>query len=153
MLVFIVPLGFKLTVLVLLIFVNFHINYINVYFEVSSLLTFYCSLYDYWKSRCHHHFLTLHYILISLFLFNPTREFGFLNYMIDVVDAPPAILSYLCRNYSIYRIPIAEKADFDRVPVQLPYFYIGEEKIYCWSCGCIELPWSVLSIVCLFYLP
>nr|XP_027207955.1 structural maintenance of chromosomes protein 5-like [Penaeus vannamei] len=56
------------------------------------------------------------------------KEFGFLNYMIDVVDAPPAILSYLCRNYSIYRIPIAEKADFDRVPVQLPYFYIGGER-------------------------
>ncbi|XP_042873152.1 structural maintenance of chromosomes protein 5-like [Penaeus japonicus] len=56
------------------------------------------------------------------------KEFGFLNYMIDIVDAPPAILSYLCRNYSIYRIPIAEKADFDRVPVQLPYFYIGGER-------------------------
>ncbi|XP_063591742.1 structural maintenance of chromosomes protein 5-like [Penaeus indicus] len=56
------------------------------------------------------------------------KEFGFLNYMIDVINAPPAILSYLCRTYSIYRIPIAEKADFDRVPVQLPYFYIGGER-------------------------
>ncbi|XP_047483327.1 structural maintenance of chromosomes protein 5-like [Penaeus chinensis] len=56
------------------------------------------------------------------------KEFGFLNYMIDVIDAPPAILSYLCRTYSIFRIPIAEKADFDRVPVQLTYFYIGGER-------------------------
>lgn len=69
------------------------------------------------------------------------REFGFLKYMIDVVDAPAAILSYLCRNYSIHRIPIAENADFDRVPVQLPYFYIGGER-YSKSQSRYDKEWS-----------
>ncbi|KAG7176573.1 structural maintenance of chromosomes protein 5-like [Homarus americanus] len=40
------------------------------------------------------------------------QQFGFQWYMLDCIDAPPAILSYLCRNYDVHRIPIAEKGDY-----------------------------------------
>ncbi|XP_071522811.1 structural maintenance of chromosomes protein 5 isoform X2 [Panulirus ornatus] len=56
------------------------------------------------------------------------RQYGFETYMLDCIDAPPAVLSHLCRSYRIHRIPIAEKGDYGNVPNELTFFYIGGYK-------------------------
>ncbi|XP_042231794.1 structural maintenance of chromosomes protein 5-like [Homarus americanus] len=56
------------------------------------------------------------------------RQFGFQWYMLDCIDAPPAILSYLCRNYDVHRIPIAEKGDYSAVPPGVTFFFMGDQR-------------------------
>ncbi|KAK8731079.1 hypothetical protein OTU49_007795 [Cherax quadricarinatus] len=69
------------------------------------------------------------------------RKFGFETYMLDCIDAPPAILAFLCRQYQIADVPIAQRGILEDLPVELKTFYIGDERIShsqsrydgCWS--------------------
>lgn len=61
-------------------------------------------------------------LILYLYVF---RSKGFHTYMRECLDAPPAIMTYLCRNYDIHRIPIADEGDYMDVPDNFNFFYIG----------------------------
>ncbi|XP_045610449.2 structural maintenance of chromosomes protein 5 isoform X1 [Procambarus clarkii] len=58
------------------------------------------------------------------------RQYGFEKYMLECIDAPPAILTYLCRNYQIHRIPIGgEMVDEAKLPMDFNIYYSGDNRI------------------------
>ncbi|XP_050732110.1 structural maintenance of chromosomes protein 5-like [Eriocheir sinensis] len=58
------------------------------------------------------------------------HKYGFITYMLDVVSAPPAILSFLCRSYSMHNVPIAldKNTSYNEVPNQISVFYMGNSR-------------------------
>ncbi|XP_063852598.1 LOW QUALITY PROTEIN: structural maintenance of chromosomes protein 5-like [Scylla paramamosain] len=56
------------------------------------------------------------------------RKYGFETYMLDCVEAPPAVLSFLCQNYSLHRIPIGRAGDYDAVPLEISIFYLDKHR-------------------------
>ncbi|KAL7636368.1 UNVERIFIED_CONTAM: hypothetical protein RMT77_013143 [Armadillidium vulgare] len=58
------------------------------------------------------------------------RPFGFVKYLRDTIRAPPSILGYLCRNYNIHNIPIAQKADLNKVPEDIKLYFVGNQRFF-----------------------
>ncbi|KAB7497990.1 Structural maintenance of chromosomes protein 5 [Armadillidium nasatum] len=58
------------------------------------------------------------------------RPFGFMKYLRDAIRAPPSILGYLCRNYNIHNIPIAQKADLNNVPEDIKLYFVGNQRFF-----------------------
>lgn len=56
------------------------------------------------------------------------RRYGFKCYMSDVIEAPNEIYGYLCRNYRIHTIPIADQGNMDSVPAQFSKFYMNNNR-------------------------
>ncbi|XP_064097046.1 structural maintenance of chromosomes protein 5-like [Macrobrachium nipponense] len=66
------------------------------------------------------------------FPLNVIRKLGFDTYMSDVIDAPPAVLSYLHKTYSIHSIPIARKEniEYDALPDKVSLFFMGKLRVH-----------------------
>lgn len=61
------------------------------------------------------------------------NRYGFFAYLIDLIEGPPALLNYLCRNYKIHSIQIGtEKVnDFiESLPSDCRHFYGGEVQYF-----------------------
>lgn len=56
------------------------------------------------------------------------RRYGFKCYMSDIIEAPNEVYGYLCRNYNIHKVPIADQGNFDNVPAQFPMFYMNNNR-------------------------
>ncbi|XP_068235097.1 structural maintenance of chromosomes protein 5-like isoform X2 [Palaemon carinicauda] len=69
----------------------------------------------------------------SPFPLNMIRHWGFDTYMSDVIDAPPAILSYLHKQYKIHSIPIARKDElkttYNNLPDNIALFFMGKLRV------------------------
>ncbi|KAK7078915.1 Structural maintenance of chromosomes protein 5, partial [Halocaridina rubra] len=74
---------------------------------------------------------------LDLSAFNPPvpiedlRKWGFDYFISDIVDAPPAVLSFLYRNYHIYRIPISshERINYKNLPDRVSLFFMRNLKV------------------------
>ncbi|XP_052749522.1 structural maintenance of chromosomes protein 5 [Galleria mellonella] len=56
---------------------------------------------------------------------------GFYTYLIDTITAPDAIIRYLCKQYSIHRIPIGNDHTYKnsgKVPNDITYFYTANHR-------------------------
>lgn len=59
------------------------------------------------------------------------RKYGFFSYMLQLIDGPEPILSFLCKTYQVQNIPVGtSKTDSiaDEVPSAIQLFYSG--KLY-----------------------
>merc|ERR1719244_1746885 len=59
-------------------------------------------------------------------------QFGFISYLSSMVTAPDPVMSYMCRNYALHRIPVFNKAAErfnDRLieEVKLTKFFLGNK--------------------------
>ncbi|XP_076039219.1 structural maintenance of chromosomes protein 5-like isoform X2 [Oratosquilla oratoria] len=73
------------------------------------------------------------------------QQYGFEKYMSCVMTAPDAVMSYLCKNYNIHRIPVAKSGDFENVPPSVNYFYIDDSR-YSKSQSRYDRQWSTSII-------
>lgn len=66
------------------------------------------------------------------FPLNAIRKLGFDTYMSDVIDAPPAVLSYLHKTYTIHNIPIARKEniEYNALPDNVSLFFMGKLRVF-----------------------
>ncbi|XP_047519657.1 structural maintenance of chromosomes protein 5 isoform X1 [Pieris napi] len=56
---------------------------------------------------------------------------GFYTYMLDTISAPDAIVRYLCRNYSIHKIPIGDEHTFNNsgnVPANITFYFTENHR-------------------------
>ena len=67
-------------------------------------------------------------LLFLLTLSSSPRKYGFETYMLDCLEGPPAILSFLCQNYGLHNIPIGTGGNYDDVPSNISIFYLGERQ-------------------------
>ncbi|KAF9822461.1 hypothetical protein SFRURICE_006544 [Spodoptera frugiperda] len=56
---------------------------------------------------------------------------GFYTYLVDTITAPSAIVRYLCRNYSIHRVPIGNEHTYNNsgnVPANINFFFTENHR-------------------------
>lgn len=59
------------------------------------------------------------------------RYLGFYTYLLDTISAPEAILRYLCKQYSLHRIPIGDDTTYKnsaKVPANINFFYTAKHR-------------------------
>ncbi len=62
---------------------------------------------------------------------------GFRHVLLDLVDAPEAVLCYFCKYYYLHNIPIADRADIDRFvnsQNEILKFYVGYDVVQLFVC-------------------
>ncbi|XP_014247932.1 structural maintenance of chromosomes protein 5 [Cimex lectularius] len=60
------------------------------------------------------------------------KQFGFTDYVLDFIKAPPVILKMLCQKFRVHEVPIGSaevEQNFSSIPHQIKYYFAGDKCI------------------------